>query len=53
MDDSFSYEHVFVVFVAPPWYANIYNYLIERELPQHFTSKKKCALIRKKGPSLG
>jgi hypothetical protein len=50
MDDSFPDEHLFVVSVITPWFANIANYLVSGRLPQHFSYREHCALVRKSGP---
>ena len=45
IDDTFPNEHLFVVSVQTPWFANIANYLATGKLPNHLSPHKKIHII--------
>ena len=53
VDDRLSNEHLFVILVLSPWFADIANYLIFAQFPPNVSSKEKNKIIRKSAPSLG
>lgn len=48
IDDSFLDEHLFLINVQNPWYADIANHLATNRIPYHFSSKEKRLLVEKK-----
>ena len=42
IDDTFPDEHLFVVYVQTPWFADIANYLSTGKLRNHLSPHKKC-----------
>ena len=47
VDDQFLDEHLFVVAVKTPWYANVANYLVVGKLPRHLTSKEHKLIVQR------
>ena len=45
IDDTFPDEHIFVVSVQTPWFADIANYIATRKLPNHLSPHKKRRVI--------
>ena len=45
IDDTFIDEHLFVVSVQTPWFADIVNYLATRKVPHHLAPYEKCYII--------
>ena len=45
IDDTFPEEHLFVLFVQTPWFADIANYLATGKLPNHLSPHEKCRVI--------
>ena len=43
---EFPDEHLFALATHTPWFADIFNYLVIGELPQHLSSKEKQRIIR-------
>ena len=41
VDDTFPDEHVFVVSIKTPWFADIANYLVIGKVPAHLPSYEK------------
>ena len=41
IDDTFLYEHLFVVSLQTPWFADIANYLATRKVPHHLVPYEK------------
>jgi len=41
VEDQFSDEHLFVVAVQTPWYADVANYLAVGKLPKHLTHNER------------
>ena len=41
VDDTFPDEHLFVVSIKTPWFADIANYLVTGKLPAHLSSYEK------------
>ena len=39
--DQFPDEHLFVVIVRTPWYADVANYLAVGKLPKHLTPNER------------
>jgi hypothetical protein len=50
MDDSFPDEHLFSCVCDHTMVCNIANYLVAGRLPQHFSYRERCALVKKSGP---
>ena len=46
VEDSFPYEHLFVVSVHSPWYADVANYLDTRKIPTHLSKREKRKIIQ-------
>eukprot|EP00253_Pinus_taeda_P030152 PITA_30152 len=47
MDDQMPDEHLFAISVLSPWFADIANYLVSAQFPQHLSSKEKSRIVRK------
>lgn len=47
-EDSFPNEHLFLLSAKNPCYADIANYLTTSKTPQHFSTKEKWLLAKKK-----
>ena len=45
IDDTFPDEHLFVVYVQTPWFADIANYLATHKIPNHFSPHEKHRII--------
>ena len=45
VDDIFPNEHLFVVSIKTPWFADIANYLATRKLPNHLSPPEKSRII--------
>ena len=45
VDDNFLAEHLFVVSLQTPWFANIANYLATGKLPNHLFPHEKHRVI--------
>ena len=43
-------EHLFVISVLSPWFADIANYLVSAQFPPHLSSKEKSKIVRKSAP---
>ena len=41
VDDTFPDEHLFVVSIKTPWFADIANYLVTGKIPAHLSSYEK------------
>eukprot|EP00253_Pinus_taeda_P001434 PITA_01434 len=50
MDDQMLDEHLFVISVLSPWFADIENYLVSAQFPLHLSSKEKSRIVRKSAP---
>jgi hypothetical protein len=53
VDDIFPYEHLFVVSLQTPWFANIENYLVVGKFPRCFSHKEHCRIIKKSAHTVG
>ena len=45
VDDQFLDEHLFVVAIKTPWYADVANYLVVGKLPKHFTPRERKLIV--------
>ena len=45
VEDTFPDEHLFVVSIQTPWFADIANYLATQKLPNHLSPHEKCQVI--------
>ena len=45
VDDTFPDEHLFVVYVQTPWFADIANYLATGKIPNHLSAHEKRHII--------
>ena len=45
IDDIFPDEHLFIVYVQTPWFADIANYLATEKVPHHLDPYKKRRII--------
>ena len=45
IDDTFHDEHLFVVSVQTPWFADIANYLATRKLPYNLSPHEKRQIV--------
>eukprot|EP00253_Pinus_taeda_P009713 PITA_09713 len=50
VDDQMLDEHLFVISVLSPWFADIANYLVSTQFPPHLSSKEKSNIVRKSAP---
>lgn len=46
MDDQFPHEHLFVMVVKAPWYADVENYLVVGKLPRHLSTKEWKLIVQ-------
>jgi len=46
IEDQFPDEHLFVVTVKTPWYADVANYLAVGKLPKHLMSKERKLIVK-------
>ena len=46
VEDQFLDEHLFVVTIKMPWYANVVNYLADGKLPTHLSSRERKLIIQ-------
>ena len=47
VEDQFLDEHLFVVVVQTPWYADVANYLTVGKLPKHLTPNERKQIVQK------
>jgi hypothetical protein len=47
VEDQFPDEHLFVVAVQTPWYADVANYLAVGKLPKHLTPNERKQIVQK------
>eukprot|EP00253_Pinus_taeda_P024859 PITA_24859 len=47
VEDQFLDEHLFVVVVQTPWYANVANYLAVGKLPKHLTPNERKQIVQR------
>eukprot|EP00253_Pinus_taeda_P009401 PITA_09401 len=47
VEDQFPDEHLFVVVVQTPWYADVANYLVVGKLPKHLTPNECKQIVQK------
>ena len=45
VEDQFPDEHLFVVAVQTPWYADVANYLEVGKLPKHLTPNERKQIV--------
>ena len=45
VEDQFPDEHLFVVTVKTPWYADVANYLAVGKLPKHLTHNEQKHIV--------
>eukprot|EP00253_Pinus_taeda_P027448 PITA_27448 len=50
VDDKMPDEHLFIISVLSPWFADIENYLVSAHVPPHLSSKEKSRIVRKSAP---
>eukprot|EP00253_Pinus_taeda_P014947 PITA_14947 len=50
VDDQIPDEHLFVISVFSPLFADIENYLVSSQFPPHMSSKEKSKIVRKSAP---
>jgi len=50
VDDQLPDEHLFVISVLSPWFADIENYLISPQFPPNLSFNEKSRIIRKGAP---
>ena len=50
VDDQLLDEHLFVISVLSPWFADIENYLVSTQFPPNLSSKEKRKIVRKSAP---
>ena len=50
VDDQIPDEHLFVISVLSPWFADIANYLVSTQFLPHLSSKEKSKIVRKSAP---
>ena len=50
VDDQMPNEHLFVISVISPWFADIANYWVSAQFPPHLSSKEKSKIVRKSTP---
>ncbi|MCY6524958.1 hypothetical protein, partial [Actinobacillus pleuropneumoniae] len=46
-EDQFPNEHLFVVTVRTPWYADIENYLVVGKLPKYLTPNERKQIVQR------
>lgn len=46
VEDQFPDEHLFVVTVRTPWYANVANYLAVGKLPKHLMPNERKQIVQ-------
>lgn len=46
IEDQFLDEHLFVVTVKTPWYADVANYLVVGKLPKHLTPNERKQIVQ-------
>eukprot|EP00253_Pinus_taeda_P025855 PITA_25855 len=47
VEDQFPDEHLFVVAVQTPWYADVANYLVVGKLPKHLTPNERKQIVQR------
>eukprot|EP00253_Pinus_taeda_P011734 PITA_11734 len=47
VEDQFPNEHLFVVAVQTPWYADVANYLVVGKLPKHLTPNEQKQIVQR------
>ena len=47
VEDQFPDEHLFVVTVKTPWYADVANYLAVVKLPKHLTPNERTQIVQR------
>ena len=45
VEDQFLDEHLFIVTIKTPWYADVANYLLVGKLPKHLTPNERKQIV--------